>query len=72
MKIIRRPSVYLVGRQAVDGAELRRFLADHDVVDWTTDTEVAAQVLPELAGRLCYMSFAKPRPGGNRTYLGHI
>lgn len=72
MKIIRRPSVYLVGRQAVDAAELNRFLADHDVVDWTTDSDVAGEVLSEVAGRLCYMSFAKPRPGGNEAYLGHI
>lgn len=25
-----------------------------------------------FAGRVCYMSFAKPRPGGNAAYLGHI
>src|SRR5262249_38474083 len=28
--------------------------------------------LTEVAGRLCYMSFAKPRPGGNQGYLSHI
>ncbi len=72
MKIIRRPSVYLVGRQALDESELKRFLADHEVVGWGTDSARAAEVLPEVAGRLCYMSFAKPRPGGNEAYLGHI
>jgi thymidylate synthase (FAD) len=25
-----------------------------------------------VAGRVCYMSFAKPRPGGNQAYLNHI
>ena len=39
---------------------------------WQTDTEVAGEHLVEMAGRVCYMSFAKPRPGGNQAYLGHI
>ncbi len=72
MKIIRRPHVYLVGRQTVNQPEIDNFLADHNVTGWTTDTNVAAEVLPEVAGRLCYMSFKKPRPGGNSAYLGHI
>lgn len=28
--------------------------------------------VPEVAGRLCYQSFAKPRPGGNAAYLERI
>ena len=39
---------------------------------WQTDTEVAGEHLAEVAGRVCYMSFAKPRPGGNQAYLDHI
>ncbi len=72
MKIIRRPTVYLVGRQVLDRNEITRFLNDHGIEQWSTDTDTPAEVLPELAGRLCYMSFAKPRPGGNEAYLGHI
>ncbi len=72
MKIIQHPTVYLVGRQVLAQDEIERFLTDHDVAGWTTDTQTAAEVLPEVAGRLCYMSFAKPRPGGNQAYLGHI
>ncbi|MCQ3920705.1 MAG: FAD-dependent thymidylate synthase, partial [Planctomycetes bacterium] len=72
MRIIRRPSVYLVGRQVVNDAEIDRFLGDHGVASWTTDTEVAGEKLAEIAGRVCYMSFAKPRPGGNSKYLSHI
>lgn len=72
MKIIREPQVYLLGRQQMNAAELDRFLADHDVESWETDTDVASQKLCEIAGRVCYMSFRKPRPGGNETYLGHI
>jgi thymidylate synthase (FAD) len=71
MRVIREPIVYLVGRQVVDNAELDRFLADHGVA-WESDTEVAGEYLSEVAGRVCYMSFAKPRPGGNTAYLQHI
>lgn len=71
VRIIREPIVYLVGRQTVDDAGLDRFLADHGV-SWQSDTEVAGEYLTEVAGRVCYMSFAKPRPGGNKAYLDHI
>jgi thymidylate synthase (FAD) len=71
MRVLREPTVYLLGRQVVSGADLDRFLADHGVA-WQTDTEVAAEHLVEAAGRVCYMSFAKPRPGGNEAYIGHI
>ncbi|UCE60792.1 MAG: FAD-dependent thymidylate synthase [Phycisphaerales bacterium] len=72
MKVIHKPTVYLVGRQALDQDEVARFLKDHDLSAWTTDTTVAGEVLPEIAGRLCYMSFAKPRPGGSKAYLERI
>lgn len=70
--IYREPRVYLVGRQQADEAEIARFLADEHVQRWSTDTEEAGEKLVEVAGRLCYMSFAKPRPGGNAAYIGHI
>jgi thymidylate synthase (FAD) len=71
LRVIREPTVYLVGRQIVDEAEIDRFLADHGV-SWQSDTEVAGEKLTEVAGRLCYLSFARPRPGGNQAYLNHI
>jgi thymidylate synthase (FAD) len=69
--ILTTPTVYLLGRQELQRAELDRFLADHGV-SWQSDSEVAAEVVTETAGRVCYMSFAKPRPGGNSAYLHHI
>lgn len=72
MKIIREPQVYLLGSQVTQQAEIDRFLADHDVAHWTTDTAVGAEKLCEVAGRVCYMSFAKPRPGGNSAYIHHL
>ena len=69
MRIIRDPQVYVVGRQIIDDRELQRFLSDHEVETWQTDTDIAGQKLSEVAGRVCYMSFARPRPGGNARYL---
>jgi thymidylate synthase (FAD) len=71
IRVLREPTVYLVGRQTVDTVTLDRFLADHGTT-WHTDTEQGGEHLCEVAGRLCYMSYAKPRPGGNAAYLGHI
>ena len=71
VKVLREPAVYLMGRQHVSTEEQDRFLADHGVT-WQTDTEVAGEHLAEVAGRLCYMSFARPRPGGNKAYISHI
>lgn len=68
----RAPRVYLVGMQTINQAELDHFLADEEAQHWTTDTDEAAQKLSEVAGRICYMSFARPRPGGNSAYLRNI
>lgn len=69
--VVYQPSVYVVGRQMCDNDEVNRFLSDHDV-QWQSDTSEPAEYLTEMAGRVCYMSFAKPRPGGNKAYLNHI
>jgi thymidylate synthase (FAD) len=63
--------VYVIGRSILDESELERFLRDHGI-EWSRDSEVPAEILCETAGRVCYMSFARPRPGGNRAYLEHI
>ncbi len=70
LRIIREPRVYLVGRQVVDPGVVERFLADHDLA-WTTDTEVGAEALAEMAGRVCYMSYGKGRKT-NREFLAHL
>lgn len=72
MRIIHEPAVYLLGSQTTNDAEIERFLSDHGVSHWSSDTEVAGEKLAEIAGRVCYMSFAKPRPGGNKAYLDRI
>jgi thymidylate synthase (FAD) len=71
VRIITTPCVYMLAKQTMQSAELDRFLQDHGV-SWQSDSEVAAEVVTETAGRVCYMSFARPRPGGNIAYLNHI
>jgi thymidylate synthase (FAD) len=67
---ITQPKVYVVGRQSVVQEELARFLQDEGLV-FTTDTQAAAEVLTEIAGRTCYMSFGKGRKS-NQEYLENI
>jgi thymidylate synthase (FAD) len=67
---ITRPKVYVLGRQAVVSEELDRFLTDEGV-RFTTDAEAAAEILAEIAGRTCYMSFGKGRKT-NEEYLDNI
>jgi thymidylate synthase (FAD) len=71
MKLHYEPTVYLAGSQDVERA-VETFLEDHGVGNWVSDAKNSADLIPEIAGRLCYMSFGKPRPGGNKTYLQHI
>src|SRR5580700_8144101 len=67
---VTKPKVYLLGRQAVVEQELQRFLDDEEMV-FSTDARAAAEVLNEVAGRTCYMSFGKGRKS-NREYLDNI
>src|SRR5262245_43493931 len=70
LKIVRDPSVFLIGRQTIDRAAIDRFLGDNELT-WQTDTEVGAEQLAEIAGRVCYMSYGKGRKT-NREFLEHI
>lgn len=70
LKIVREPRVYLVGRQVPVAEDVARFLDEHGLV-WQTDTEVGAEQLAEMAGRVCYMSYGKGRKT-NQEFLGHI
>ncbi|HTS68492.1 MAG TPA: FAD-dependent thymidylate synthase [Terriglobia bacterium] len=67
---ITRPKVYLLGRQQVADDEVARFLADEGMV-FSTDAPVAGEILAEIAGRTCYMSFGKGRKS-NREYIENI
>lgn len=72
MRIITTPCVYVVGRSHLDAAAVQQFLDDEETT-WVTDTDSGPELLSELAGRLCYMSFGQ-RQGrkSNRDYLANI
>jgi thymidylate synthase (FAD) len=70
LRILHEPHVYLVGRQTLDTGAVERFLEDH-ALSWQTDTEIGAEVLAEMAGRVCYMSYGKGRKT-NAEFLGHL
>ena len=70
LRIVREAKVFLVGRQVADAGAIERFLEEHELT-WTTDTEVGAETLAEMAGRLCYLSYGKGRKS-NREFLDHL
>jgi thymidylate synthase (FAD) len=67
---VTKPKVYVLGRQLIVDEELTRFLQDEGLV-FTTDSQAAGEVLAEIAGRACYMSFGKGRKS-NQEYLENI
>lgn len=71
IKVISEPSVYLVGHPELSLGGISTFLEESGVPEWQTDADFG-EYLVEMAGRLCYLSFAKPRPGGNKAYIGHL
>jgi thymidylate synthase (FAD) len=70
LRVVRDPRVYLVGRQSLDRTAVDRFLEDHGLA-WQTDTEVGAEALAEMAGRVCYMSYGQGRKT-NREFIAHL
>jgi thymidylate synthase (FAD) len=72
LKVVREPTVYLVGRQSINDDALKEFLDDHGVA-WQTDTEIGGEKLIEVGGRVCYMSFGSAqRRKTNADYIGHL
>src|SRR5579884_2366373 len=72
MNIVTEPRVYLVGRTQIDAEVVQQFL-DDEAAEWITDGENGPELLGELAGRVCYLSFGE-RQGrrSNREYLANI
>ncbi|MGH2442892.1 MAG: FAD-dependent thymidylate synthase [Chloroflexota bacterium] len=72
MRIVTQPSVYLVGRTQIDPAMVQQFLGDEET-SWITDTDNGAELICEMAGRVCYLSFGE-RQGrrSNQEYLANI
>lgn len=72
MRIITEPEIYIVGRQSIDQEAVSRFLADHET-EWITDSDNSSELIVELAGRICYLSFgAKQFRKTNEAYVGNL
>jgi thymidylate synthase (FAD) len=72
IRIITEPQVYLVAK-TMPTSELFCFLADVDPDHKFNANSVSGpQGVVEVAGRVCYNSFANARPGGNEAYIHHL
>ncbi len=70
MKILRKPKVYLIGKQTINVDGLKDFFKDNEF-SWETDTDIPAEQVCEIAGRLCYLSYGKGRKS-NKEYIHHL
>lgn len=84
IKVIEHPGVYLVGSMSLHEQAVNSYLSDHGVTAFSpwgepqsadpsrnargTDHELAV----ELSGRICYMSYEKPRPGGVQAFVDRL
>jgi len=72
MRIVTEPEIYIVGRQTLNNDEVQRFLNDHETY-WETDSEYSSELIVELAGRVCYMSWGdKQFRKTNSDYIGNL
>jgi thymidylate synthase (FAD) len=74
MKIYYDADVYLVAKPHIDNGGVGRFLIDEGmgIACGLGQETKDGDLVPEIAGRVCYMSFMNPRPGGNEAYIKHI
>lgn len=67
MRLIYEPTIRKAWVTVACSDELIDYIEPWEPEDWTSGDTV-----PEIAGRVCYQSFRKPRPGGNVAYMEHI
>lgn len=65
--------ITLLSKPTFDCVALQEFLDKNNASEFEFDRySTDSARLVETAGRVCYMSFEKPRPGGNPAYIKHI
>jgi thymidylate synthase (FAD) len=72
IRIITEPTVAVIARTNFAYEGIQPYLDSIGAPDWQSDARTSGDVTAEVAGRVCYRSFANPRPGGNAAYLAHI
>lgn len=72
MKLHYEPTVRLVSKPTFAN-DIGLTCKELGNTDWLMGSDATEpDLIPELAGRLCYLSFDSPRPGGNVKYLDRI
>jgi thymidylate synthase (FAD) len=59
--IVTEPNVFVIGYQRIHKNGLARFLRSEGHKGWETTATSPNEIIPEVAGRLCYMSFSGGR-----------
>ena len=84
IKVIEHPGVYLLASMSLHEQSVNEYLADHEIKTFSpwgapqsSDPSRNArgtdhELLTELSGRICYMSYEKPRPGGVGSFLDRL
>jgi thymidylate synthase (FAD) len=88
VRVIESPGVYLVGAMQLNPTSINDFLTDHGIKTfspWGVDRHGAAnhinarndrgtdhELAIELSGRVCYMSYERPRPGGVEAFINNL
>lgn len=76
LRVVSKPTVKLVGFTHYDDHEIDLWCRERGI-EYDTDAVADGDAMPELAGRLCYLSLNKELrrvsgDGQNRAYLDHI
>src|SRR5574341_303930 len=62
--------VYVLSRPQLDWSSIHRFASDHGL-QFELDSNSDSEMLVEMCGRVCYMSYGKGRKT-NREFCSHI
>jgi len=71
IRVITAPTVEVIARPAIDFDALARWIGDY-LSPGTFTAGRDGEFVVEAAGRACYWSWTKPRPGGTPAYIDHI
>lgn len=74
-RLVTEPGVYLWGRSRPEPAGIDAFFRDHGIPQSVASHYAdrgPGELLAELPARMCYMSYANPRPGGGGAFLANI
>lgn len=81
IKVIEHPGVYLLASMQLHEEAVNTYLSDHGITTfspWGGDGEgrnargTDHELLTEISGRVCYMSYTRPRPGGTSAFLDNL